>query len=205
MLTIRYTAEAPLGASTQSSLFFVFSRKIAHSPSSPNLFPFFFRTPFSSCTRVRKKVIVYFIIFDVYRNNFGIFLSFIAIKHQIIVLKFANIRKFSYLCSRMIVTFEQTYLQELYTEGKASDKKHRFQPQIVSKYVKVVNLMKQQENVLGLAKYGSLHYEKLHGDKEGVSSVRVNDQYRIEFTESMEAGKQIATICNITELSNHYK
>ena len=123
-----------------------------------------------------------------------------------------------YLCSRMIVTFEQTYLQELYTEGRASDKggtcdvdnivggyQHRFQPQIVSKYVKVVNLMKQQENVLGLTKYGSLHYEKLHGDKEGTSSVRVNDQYRIEFTEGMEAGKQIATICNITELSNHYK
>ena len=74
-----------------------------------------------------------------------------------------------------------------------------------SKYVKVVNLMKQQENVLGLAKYGSLHYEKLHGDKEGTSSVRINDQYRIEFTEGMEAGKQIATICNITDLSNHYK
>ncbi len=105
----------------------------------------------------------------------------------------------------MIVTFEQTYLQELYTKGKTSEKHHRFQPQIVSKYVKVINLMKQLENVLGLAKYGSLHYEKLHGDKEGTSSVRVNDQYRIEFTEGMEAGKQIATICNITELSNHYK
>ena len=105
----------------------------------------------------------------------------------------------------MIVTFVEKYLQELYVEGKSSDKKHRFQPQIVSKYVKVVNLMKQQENVLGLMKYGSLHYEKLHGDKEGKSSVRVNDQYRIEFTESMEAGKQIASICNITDLSNHYK
>ena len=105
----------------------------------------------------------------------------------------------------MIVTFEQTYLQELYTKGKTSDKKHRFQPQIISKYIKVVNLMKQQENVFGLAKYGSLHYEKLHGDKEGFSSVRVNNQYRIEFIENMEAGKQIATICNITELSNHYK
>ena len=124
---------------------------------------------------------------------------------QIIVHKFANTKNFLYLCAQMIVTFEQTYLQELYTEGKASDKKHRFQPQIVSKYVKVVNLMKQQENVLGLTKYGSLHYEKLHGDKEGTSSVRVNDQYRIEFTEGIEAGKQIATICNITELSNHYK
>ena len=65
--------------------------------------------------------------------------------------------------------------------------------------------MKQQEHVLGLAKYGSLHYEKLHGDKEGKSSVRVNNQYRIEFEESVEAGKEIATICNITELSNHYE
>ena len=105
----------------------------------------------------------------------------------------------------MIVIFDKTYLKELYTEGKTSDKKHRFQPQIVSKYVKVINLMKQQENVLGLAKYGSLHYEKLCGDKDGVSSVRVNDQYRIEFIESFESDKQIATICNIIELSNHYK
>ena len=122
-----------------------------------------------------------------------------------IVPKFANTKYFLYLCRQMIVTFNQTYLQELYVSGKTSDKKHRFQPQIVSKYVKVVNLMKQQENVLGLAKYGSLHYEKLHGDKEGVSSVRVNNQYRIEFTEETEADKTIATICNITDLSNHYQ
>lgn len=105
----------------------------------------------------------------------------------------------------MIVTFDQKYLQELYVDGKASDKKHRYQPQIVAKYVKVINLMKQQENVLGLVKYGSLHYEKLQGEKDGFSSIRVNDQYRIEFVETVEEGKQIATICNITELSNHYK
>ena len=110
-----------------------------------------------------------------------------------------------YLCTQMIITFEKTYLKELYTDGRAKSKKYRFQPQIVSKYVKVVNLMKQQDNVLGLAKYGSLHYEKLQGDKKGMSSVRVNNQYRIEFTGAVEAGKQIATICNITELSNHYE
>jgi len=105
----------------------------------------------------------------------------------------------------MIVVFEETYLMELYTLGKANDKKHRFQPHIISKFIKVVNLMKQLENVPGLTKYGSLHYEKLHGDKEGLSSVRVNDQYRIEFREETESGKKIASICNITELSNHYK
>lgn len=122
-----------------------------------------------------------------------------------VVRKFANIENNSYFCIQMVITFEQQYLKELYTLGKANDKKHRFQSHIVDKFIKVVNLMKQQENVLGLTKYGSLHYEKLHGDKEGLSSVRVNDQYRIEFIEETEADKQIATICSITDLSNHYK
>ena len=56
-----------------------------------------------------------------------------------------------------------------------------------------------------LTRYGGLHYEHLRGDKEGISSVRVNDKYRIEFREIIEEGKTIAEIVNITELSNHYK
>lgn len=105
----------------------------------------------------------------------------------------------------MIIVFEKTYLQELYVHGRASDKKHRFQPAVVTKYVKVINLMKQLENVLSLTKFGSLHYEKLHGNKDGLSSVRVDNKYRIEFRETIKEGESIATICNITELSNHYQ
>ena len=105
----------------------------------------------------------------------------------------------------MQVRFDKDYLKELYVKGKCSDKKHRFQPQIVTKYGRVIDLMIAQNNVLGLMKYVSLHYEKLRGDKAGLSSVRVNDQYRIEFKEETEEGQEIATICNITELSNHYK
>ena len=60
-------------------------------------------------------------------------------------------------------------------------------------------------NVLSLAKYNSLRYEKLLGDKNGLSSVRINDQYRIEFEEITKDNETIATIVNITELSNHYK
>ena len=41
----------------------------------------------------------------------------------------------------MIVTFEEDYLRELYEDGQASDKKHRFQPQIIKKYTRVVDLM----------------------------------------------------------------
>lgn len=41
----------------------------------------------------------------------------------------------------MEIKFEEDYLSELYYEGKAHDKKHRFQPQIVKKYVRVIDLM----------------------------------------------------------------
>lgn len=105
----------------------------------------------------------------------------------------------------MKVTFEKDYLRELYENGKTSDKKHRFQEQIIRKYIRVVDLMVELANVMELARYGGLHYEHLHGDKKGTSSVRVNNQYRIEFREIVEEGKTIAEIVNITELSNHYK
>ena len=104
----------------------------------------------------------------------------------------------------MVINFKETYLRDLYKNGKA-DKKHRFQPQIIKRYIRVINLMIEEDNVLGLNKYNSLNYEHLSGNKEGLSSVRVNDQYRIEFEEEIEDGMSIATICNITELSNHYK
>ena len=103
----------------------------------------------------------------------------------------------------MEVRFNETYLKELYTEAKC-DKKHRFQPQIIRKYIRVVDLMVSEANVLGLMKYNALRYEKLVGNKQGLSSVRINDQYRIEFEEYIKDGEMIATICNITDLSNHY-
>lgn len=36
----------------------------------------------------------------------------------------------------MVVTFEEKYLQELYETGKSSDKKHRYQPEIVKNIYK---------------------------------------------------------------------
>lgn len=114
-----------------------------------------------------------------------------------------------YLCPEkkecMLVTFEKEYLRELYEEGQASDKKHRFQPQVVKKYTRIIDLMMELKNVHDLTHYGSLHYEHLHGRKKGESSVRVNDQYRIEFREIVKDEETIAEIVNITELSNHYK
>ncbi len=105
----------------------------------------------------------------------------------------------------MVVTFEKEYLQELYVRGRTSDKKHRFQRDVIARYIKVVNTMKNVTNVLDLARLNGLHYEHLRGNKNGYSSVRVNDKYRIEFIEKTVNNQTIATVCNITELSNHYK
>lgn len=62
--------------------------------------------------------------------------------------------------------FQRDYLRDLYRSGK-SDKKHRFQPQIVRKYIRVIDLMISEDNVQGLWKYNSLNYVRLEGNKEG--------------------------------------
>jgi len=105
----------------------------------------------------------------------------------------------------MDITFEKDYLCEMYQTGKTTDKKHRFQPAIIRKYIRIIDLMISQPDTVALAKYNSLNYEKLKGDKAGLSSIRVNDQYRIEFEEKTVENQIVAVICNITELSNHYK
>ena len=104
----------------------------------------------------------------------------------------------------MIVTFDKTYLKELYETGKTSDKKYRFQPDIVSRYRKRIHVLRDAPYPETLYQLNSLHYEALSGDKAGIFSIRVNDKYRIEFTISDIGNDKSLTICNITELSNHY-
>jgi hypothetical protein len=105
----------------------------------------------------------------------------------------------------MTVTFDKEYLLQLYTEGKCSDKKHRYQPDIVRRYQKAVKFLMAAPSVESLWKIHSLNYEVLSGDKAGRSSVRVNDQYRVEFTVDLNDSEPVLTVCNVLELSNHYK
>ncbi|MDR0814538.1 MAG: type II toxin-antitoxin system RelE/ParE family toxin [Bacteroidales bacterium] len=105
----------------------------------------------------------------------------------------------------MIVTFEQEYLRDLYENGKTTDKKHRFQPDVIDGYVKGIYSLEKASKPEDLYKHRSLNYEKLKGDKKGISSIRATQKYRIEFTEKSDGIEPIVTICNILELSNHYK
>ncbi|MDR1023304.1 MAG: type II toxin-antitoxin system RelE/ParE family toxin [Prevotellaceae bacterium] len=105
----------------------------------------------------------------------------------------------------MEIKFEKEYLRELYEVGKTTDKKYWFQPDVVKKYQARIETLENAENVNKLFTFNSFHYKVLKGDKKGVSSIRVNEQYRIEFKTTQVASKTVVTVCNILELSNHYK
>ena len=105
----------------------------------------------------------------------------------------------------MEIKFDKEYLRQLYEEGKTSDKKHRFQPNIITRYQLRIKVLEQAQGVEELYALNSLHYEMLKGDKAGISSIRVNDKYRIEFTVERISSETVVKICNILDLSNHYK
>ena len=105
----------------------------------------------------------------------------------------------------MKVTFDKKYLKDLYEKGETDDKKHRFQPDIVKRYQQRIKTLTAAPRIETLYQIKTLNYKVLTGDKKGVSSIKVNDKYRIEFTVEQVLENQIVTICNILELSNHYK
>lgn len=105
----------------------------------------------------------------------------------------------------MKIIFDKRYLEELYLKGRTSDKKHRFQPQIISKYRKTIDLIESLSVVQDFYRYHSLNYEMLTGDKAGIELVRVNNKYRIEFKTVNVVSEIVVTVCNILDLTNHYK
>lgn len=105
----------------------------------------------------------------------------------------------------MYIEFDKEYLRELYTDGKTSDKKHRYQPKVIKGYQKAVFLLSSANVITDLFRNNSLNYEVLQGDKKGISSVRIDRQYRLEFTVREELNEQIITVCRLLDICNHYK
>lgn len=71
-----------------------------------------------------------------------------------------------YICSvitdeRMNIKFDKKYLKELYYTEKCSDKKHRFQPQVVRNYIKCIFILAEAPNIEVLFPMRSLNYEVL--------------------------------------------
>lgn len=106
----------------------------------------------------------------------------------------------------MIIRFEKEYLSELYYDGKSRNKKYRFQPQVVRNYVKRIITLAEIKKVEELYEMNSLNYEVLKGDKKGISSLRIDRQYRLEFTITIhDSGEEVINVCSILDISNHCK
>jgi len=106
----------------------------------------------------------------------------------------------------MKVEFEKEYLQELYEHGKTSDKHHRYQPQVVNNYLKCVKYLIKATRIEDLFLINSLNYKRLEGDKKGLSAVRINDKYRLEFHEKIDSNDTFRIeICSLVDITNHYK
>ena len=104
----------------------------------------------------------------------------------------------------MIVEFGEEYLRDLYTKGECSDRKYRYRADVIKRYKRGVDYLKWASRKEDLFRINSLNFEALRGDKVGRFSIRVNRQYRIEFTLRETDEQPVLTICNIVELSNHY-
>jgi proteic killer suppression protein len=52
----------------------------------------------------------------------------------------------------------------LYEKGKTTDKKYRYQPQVINGYLRCVKALVNAERMEELFGYNSLRYEKLKGD-----------------------------------------
>ena len=106
----------------------------------------------------------------------------------------------------MVIEFAEKYLQELYEEGKASGKRHRYQKEVVNQYIKTVDVLRNAPDTEYLYKLKSLHYEKKEGILKGIEAVYVNKQYRLEFISRIEGeAPDKIIICSLLDLSSHYK
>lgn len=72
--------------------------------------------------------------------------------------------------------FKSNDLEVLYTSRKGE---HKYPEAVVNGFFKVMSLIAAAKDPRDLSAFKSRHFEKLHGDREGQHSMRLNDQYRL--------------------------
>ena len=120
--------------------------------------------------------------------------------------KFVNLIIIVYLCTKittdMVIEYEKDYLEELYNDGKCTNKKYRFQKQVVTKYQKRIDTLMAATRLEDLFVFNSLNFEALNN---GFYSIRIDYHYRLEFKVRQEGSEPIVTICTVTDITNHYQ
>jgi proteic killer suppression protein len=103
------------------------------------------------------------------------------------------------------IVFKDQLLIDLFDGKKTYHKQFRSNPSIVKKFQSTLVIIKNIEKLSQLYNYPGLHYEKLKGNLNMYSSIRLNKKYRLIFREvhsNLDFG--IVDTLEIIEISNHY-
>jgi toxin HigB-1 len=105
----------------------------------------------------------------------------------------------------MEILFQNQILADLFEGKKVNDKRFKSNPALIKQYVKTVHKLSAVSRIEDLYVLVSLNYEKLSGDREGQSSVRINDQFRLIFEEILSDNEPFQVVMfALEEISNHY-
>jgi len=102
----------------------------------------------------------------------------------------------------MVIKFNNIYLEKLF-EGKPL-KKIIYSKELVIQFKKTILRLKNADNSHQLRQFRSLNFEALKGDKKGLYSVRVNKQYRLEFSIENDSITLLEVIL-VEDLPKHYE
>ena len=102
----------------------------------------------------------------------------------------------------MLVSFTDSYYELLYTGGK-NPGKPKFPSEVIKLYRLRIDQIKNSASTQELRNFKSLRFEKLEPKNapEPVYSVRVNDQYRLEFHMDNKGNVEIVSVIR---MSDHY-
>lgn len=103
----------------------------------------------------------------------------------------------------MQIKFNDKYLERLYSNQPLKGKSP-FSTEVIKQYKKTVLKITHAANTVELRQQKGLHFEALKGDKQGLYSIRVNKQYRLEFKIENDIITLVEIIL-IENLSKHYE
>ena len=103
----------------------------------------------------------------------------------------------------MIVRFNNDYLEKLF-ECLPVKGKPKYQVQVVTKFKKVILMLKGAEDVKQIKLFRGLNFEMLKGDYKGFYSVRVDYHYRLILSVEVDQ-VLVRDVLTVEDLTNHYQ
>ena len=105
----------------------------------------------------------------------------------------------------MEIAFNHQELADLYEGTETVSREFRSNQPLINQYIKTINRLRAVDRVEQLHQFHGLNYKRLSGDRDGYSSVRINQKYRLIFEEVLSETEPIRVVLfAIEEISNHY-